>query len=109
MSKPKVPKHLSKEAAAWFRQAASTFVLEDHHLRLLRLAAEAWDRGQEARQTLAAEGSYYRDRFGTPKAHPAVAVERDARLAFARMLRELDLDGEPAPDSRPPAIRSNRR
>jgi hypothetical protein len=30
------------------------------------------------------------------KTHPAVNIERDSRLAFARILRELDLD-EPVP------------
>lgn len=75
--------------------------LEPHHERVLTLAAEAWDRASEAREVLAAEGTYVTDRFGQRKAHPAVAVERDSRIGFARLLRELDLDGEPAPDPRP--------
>lgn len=58
-------------------------------------AAEAWDRGQDARELVATEGAVYRDRFDQPRAHWAVAIERDARLAFARLLRELDLDVEP--------------
>ncbi len=64
--------------------------------------ASAWDRAEEARDRLAKDGTYYTDRFGAPKVHPAVAVERDARLAFMRAVRELDLDGEPLPDPRPP-------
>jgi phage terminase small subunit len=76
--------------------------LEDHHVRLLTLACEAWDRAQEARTTLETEGSYFIDRFKQPKAHPAIAVERESRVSFARLLRELDLEGDPQPDIRPP-------
>jgi len=81
---------------------AADYALEEHHERLLTLACEAFDRATEAREALERDGAFYIDRFGTPKAHPAVAVERDARLAFARLVRELRLDDEPAPDARPP-------
>jgi hypothetical protein len=78
------------------------FDLDEHHVRLLTLAAEAWDRTQGAREAVALHGAVYEDRFGQPRAHPEVAIERDSRIAFARLLRELDLDGEPGPDPRPP-------
>lgn len=103
------PEYLSEDAAAWWRQVNREFELEPHHLRLLTLAAEAWDRCQEARAILAASGLTYEDRFGAPRARPEIAVERDSRLAFARLLRELDLDAVPPPELlRPPALRSNR-
>lgn len=78
------------------------FDLEEHHVRLLTLAAEAHDRGTDARLKIADVGPYFENRFGEPRAHPAVAVERDSRIAFARLMRELDLDGGPEPDPRPP-------
>jgi phage terminase small subunit len=77
------------------------FALEQHHERLLTLAAEAWDQAVAAREELAKVGTYFADRFGQPKAHPAVAVERDARIAFARLVRELDLDSDHSPDPDP--------
>ena len=102
----KAPQHLAPGTRAWFSSVASTYVLEEHHLRLLQLAAEAWDRCQQAREAITRDGLIM---LTTGKAHPAVAIERDSRLAFARLIRELDLDAEPpASWSRPPALRSNR-
>jgi P27 family predicted phage terminase small subunit len=86
------------------------FELEPHHVLLLSAAAEAIDRCQQAREMIAAEGITVRTADGGAKAHPAIAIERDSRLAFARLLRELDLDvSAPAENARPPALRSNRR
>ncbi len=96
------PEHLQPATAEWWEATCTAYVLEPHHVRLLTLAAEAWDRGQEARQILAADGITVTDRFDQVRPHPAVAIERDARLSFARLMRELDLDSEPAPLSRPP-------
>jgi phage terminase small subunit len=72
------------------------------------LAAESWDRCQQARQAIQKHGLTFDDRFGTPKARPEVAIERDSRLAFARLLRELALDvSEPADEVGPPRITGN--
>jgi P27 family predicted phage terminase small subunit len=101
----RAPQHLKEKTRAWWRAVVNGYELEPHHVRLLTLAAEAWDRGQDARELVATEGAVYRDRFDQPRAHPAVAIERDARLAFARLLRELDLDVEPPTEGpRPPAL-----
>lgn len=105
------PAHLSAEAAAWWREVLRDYDLEPHHLRLLQAAAEAWDRMQQARKALADHGGLtFTDPNGNIRAHPCVAMERDARVAFARLVRELDLDaGAPAERSRPPSLISNRR
>jgi len=84
-----------------------TWVLEEHHRRLLVLAGEAWDRSTNARTIIDQQGAVYFDRFGQPKIRPECLIERDAKATFARLLRELDLDLEgPAASSRPPALRS---
>jgi phage terminase small subunit len=98
------PPHLQPNTRRWFADVTDEYDLEPHHERLLQAAAEAWDRLQEAREVLRNEGTYVEGRYGK-RAHPAVAVERDSRIAFARLLRELDLDGEPGPDPRPTRMR----
>ena len=108
---PKPPEHLSADAAAWWQSAVAEYDLGPHHLRLLQGACEAWDRQQQARVTIAEHGGLtFSDERGVIRAHPAVAMERDARTAVARLIRELDLDGGPGSEApRPPAIASNRR
>tara|TARA_B100000674_G_scaffold99902_1_gene72593 strand:- start:830 stop:1147 length:318 start_codon:yes stop_codon:yes gene_type:complete len=103
-----VPKHLKKPTREWFDSVMSQYDLEEHHIRLLTLACEAWERAQEARTKLKKLGMVYIDRFSAPKARPEVAIERDASILFARLVRELDLDFESSADMRPPALKSNR-
>jgi P27 family predicted phage terminase small subunit len=98
------PEHLQAETRDWFASVVTEFELEPHHVRILTLAAEAWDRTQEARAALATHGITYTDRFGAPRCRPEVAVERDSRIAFTRCVRELGLDLAPPSDSRPPRI-----
>lgn len=106
----KPPNHLQRATRRWFASVISEFELEQHHVRLLTLAAESWDRCQAAREALARDGLTFVDRFGCPHARPEVAIERDSRIAFARLIRELDIEGAPAPSPRqPPALPRNRR
>ncbi|RIK66286.1 MAG: hypothetical protein DCC66_13440 [Planctomycetota bacterium] len=87
------PEHLRPATAEWWRSVIQDYALEPHHVRLLTLAAEAFDRAMEAREALAAAGSLtYQTARGEPKPRPEVAIERDARIGFARLLRELALD-----------------
>lgn len=105
----KPPAHLSSAAKKWFRSVVEDFDLEDHDLNLLVLACEALDRGEQARQRLAVEGVVFTDRFGCPRAHPCVSIERDSRLAYARLLRELCLNDDGDKETpRPPALADNR-
>lgn len=108
-SQPRPPKHLQKSTAKWFRSVVDEWDLEDHHVRILTLAAEAWDQIQLCREVIAEGGHTFQDRFQQPKERPEVAIMHNARLAFARLIRELDLDFAGESPGRPPALRSNRR
>jgi P27 family predicted phage terminase small subunit len=110
MDPPQPPAHLSPSAAEWWRTTLQSYVLEEHHLKLLQLCCEAWDRCQQAREVLGTDGLTVENEAGI-KPHPCIAIERDARLAVARLIRELDLDsGPPVPERRgPPSLFSNRR
>lgn len=104
----KAPAHL-KESREFFEYIMREFIdFEEHHRRLLVLACEAWDRCVQARTMLAKDGITFVDRHGSIKPHPGIAIEKDSRIAFARMIREIGLDITDA-DSRPPALPANKR
>src|SRR3954468_9313669 len=109
--RPAPPPHLAPPTAQWWSSVMTDYQLEPHHVRLLQLAAEAWDRAQQARTVIAETGLTYQNRFGDPVLRPEVAVERDSPAAFPPLVRELDLDVE-APSEvrigRPPGLKSNR-
>ena len=108
---PEPPPHLSASAAQWWRTTVDRYVLQEHHIRLLQLCCEAWDRSQTARAQLDEEGLTVSGREGGIRPHPCIGIERDARLAVARLIRELDLDVEPPVSERvgPAALLSNGR
>jgi len=88
---PAAPRHLRTATKRWWRAIVGAFELEAHHLKVLQAAAEAWDRAQEAREAVTAEGILVKDRWGQLKANPACNVERDQRALFGRLVAQLDL------------------
>lgn len=103
MKKP--PSHLKKQGKKFYRYAVKTFELEDHHIEQVIQAAQCLDRIAEAVAEIESQGSYFKDRFGQPKEHPAHKTERDNKILFNRILRELCLDIEPAGEpGRPPRL-----
>ena len=106
---PRPPKHLSKAAKIWWKSVVNQYELQSHHLKLLTLAAESWDRCVEARNGIAEHGLTFTDRHGCRKPSPEVAIERDSRIAFARLVRELGIDVmEPDDPPRPPRVGGQR-
>jgi len=90
---PRPPAHLRRATRAFWRKVAARWALEDHHVELLRLACEAMDRADEAREAVTADGAYQLSkRDGTYRAHPGIAVEREAARTAMRAIRELGFD-----------------
>ena len=108
-SSPTPPEHLSAEAKAWFVAVVELYEFEPHTLKVLEAACDALDRMNQARSVVLEVGPFVDDRYGTPKVHPAATLERDSRLAFARLVRELGIDQADAPGTRPPRIGGSTR
>ncbi|RVC45104.1 MAG: P27 family phage terminase small subunit [Mesorhizobium sp.] len=105
---PKPPPHLRQATKKWFKSVCEDYALDAHHVRLLTLAAEAYDQAQTAREVLDMDGQTFTDRFGQPKERPECGILQNARIAFARLIRELALDVDEPADSRPPRTREYR-
>ena len=98
-----VPLGLSDDAARWWASLQADFPLSDSAGRLLlETALRAFDRAEEARRMVEAEGAVVRDRFEQPGPHPAIRIERDSRAQMLTALKALNLDIAPArPPGRP--------
>lgn len=89
--RPPPPPHLGEPERAiwdaitgeWKGTSASFFVLVS--------TLEAHQRAREAREVIGEEGMTIVGRDGQPKAHPLCSVERDARAAFQRGLKQLGI------------------
>ncbi len=104
MEKAKLPKYLKVATKAWIQRILADYELESHHVKILIMAGECWERIIQARERIKKEGAYFTDRWGCPKSHPALADERNNRIVFARLIRELNLLEE-GPDARPPGLK----
>lgn len=91
---PRPPKHLSTSARRLWRETIEAYELERHHLELLERGCRSLDQAIEAEAIIRREGLVVEGRYGM-RAHPAVAIARDSRTQFARLLRELDLGASP--------------
>ena len=88
------PVCLSEAGRVLWISVVSANDLTDAAAELLLLACKQSDRAAEARRMLEKSTIVAPDRFGQEKPHPAVAIERAASLACARLLAEfLAVDG----------------
>lgn len=105
MGKKGCPGHLSKEAKLIWKELTTEYGIDDAGgLAILKTGLEAYDRATGARLAIDKEGLTITDRFGTPRPHPLLACERDARAQWLAALKAMNLDIEPLRDGpgRPP-------
>jgi phage terminase small subunit len=95
------PAHLSQASRAWWARVHCDFELDDHQSKMVGLAAEALDRAELARVTLAENGLTYTDRFDAPRQRPEVRILRDAVETYTKLIRQLRIDPR-EPDTRRP-------
>jgi phage terminase small subunit len=94
------PNHLSVATKAWWNGIVRRHDLQPHQFRVLEIAAQSWDRAEQARQTLNKHGLNFDDDRGMIRARPEVAIERDSQIRFLRAIRELNLGVEPPDHNR---------
>lgn len=105
MKKPKSSIKLGKVGAKFRRDVLKEYTFTDaHDFRRLDLASHCLDRIEQCREVIEIEGVFILDRFEQKKEHPAVKCERDQKVVFCRIIRELNLDIESPKDSRPPTL-----
>jgi phage terminase small subunit len=94
------PRNLSVHMRSWVANILERYVIEPEDFTVLVLAAQAWDDAEKARAVLVRKGSTFLDRWGCPKNRPEVSQLRDARIAYARLMSQLALGDEEAPESK---------
>ena len=97
-------KELKPSTRRWIQGIIADYELEPSDARLAIMVGQQWDVIEECRKVLEVEGLFVNDRFGQRRNHPAVDAQRNATICFTRALRELNLDSEGPPDTRPPLL-----
>ena len=97
-NQPVPPAHLGDDGRHLWSSVQREYGIDDPAgLELLRQAAEAADRIASVRRQIDDQGELLMVR-GVPRANPLCAIERDARAALVRCIRNLNLDLEPLRD-----------
>lgn len=95
---PAAPVHLSAAMKDWWLELLREYEFQSHHVKLLHMACEAYDRAEAAREQLESDGLTVATQFGQ-KPHPCAGIERESRNLFVRCMHELGLDNVPPPAS----------
>jgi hypothetical protein len=99
--------HLTPSARDWVLTTQDVFALEPHHEALVLAGGEALARAERARQQIELDGMMIASARGL-RAHPLLAIERDAALMFARIVKQLKFDGDGRKSAPLPGARSHK-
>lgn len=112
MNDPEPPRHLSSESRELWRELTDTYDFDPQDLKTLRLALESLDRCNMARRAIRREGMTWTDRLGNVRPRPEVAIERDAKAQWVKLMAALSLPTDEGsavkPDHRTRAARQLR-
>lgn len=105
MNNPESSIKLGKVGSKFRRDVLKEFRFDGtHDYHRLDLASHCRDRIEQCRKVIDKEGPFILDRFQVQKEHPAIKVEREQKIVFCRIIRELNLDIQEPADSRPPKL-----
>lgn len=100
---PRTPKLLETAGKKFWKKVLNEFEIEsEHDLERLFQACRCLDEIADAETVIKAEGLFIEDRFKQRREHPGAKLIRDNKTLFCRIIRELGLDLQGAPESRPP-------
>ena len=92
---PTAPKTLSVEARGIWSRLHGEFALADAGaVEILDAGLHSFDTLRQAEALLKKDGIVVLDRYGTPKAHPAADIARQARAQWLAALRMLGLHAQ---------------
>ena len=104
MKNPKPVINLKKAGSKYRRGVLNEREFDEtHDFSLLDLGSGCLDIIKECREKVENEGLFILDRFKVLKEHPAIKTEREQKIVFCRIIRELNLSIPPE-DSRPPKL-----
>lgn len=97
---PAPPKGTGPAGRKLWTGVLKDWTLDPHELTLLRECVRTVDALDVLHKRVAKDGEIILDRFGEPKAHPALVEARQLKIAYARLLAALRLpDGAPGDQS----------
>lgn len=89
------PTDLTPASQKLFRRITRDWgIVDEPGLTFVLTAMQCRDRIEEARAVIRRDGITVLDRYGVPKLHPAVSVEKQARAGLLAALKALNLDLE---------------